>query len=593
MSASDTAPRVAVLARPGEACDRIHGALREAGADVVLVADPTASDPARVREAAPNTILVALDAAIEDAIERYDDVLADPAYMVIFEEAEQAAQRAGWDAARWLRHLSAKLHRHGDVLPPGAESEEVFQPVPGPLRSPSPAIDFEQAIVAFTDEAQQHADEVPRDQGLELASARALAAEQVAEAVVAPTLDVASEDVVEPVDADTATSEAPTTDGAGDLSLDVAGIAAVAEPEAAALELIELDGAALEEVALDVDAATFEATLPADRDPDATAPESLELEELSFETAPSGNAGGHAFDPVAFEAAEAAGERPAMEVTAGIEDFLAERIVADAEADPDPLSEVETDTATASSGGAFGGLSLADDDTPVPAAAPVRADDAARQRPSLDLDSLGSGLSLADPDSYGHGRLHGVVLIEAGIGGPDAVRQLLAAIPAGFPRPILVRMRLEGGRYDRLVRQMERATSLPVVVAEPGQHAQSGQVHFVPPSYGVSAVAAKWTFDDAADFDPAQALLADDSAVVFLSGADPALVERVTGDAWAGGLVAGQAPGDGCYDPKAAIAAVAAGAASGTPAEIAALLLERWPAPGQASDTDSDGMLQP
>ena len=42
-------PRVAVLARPGEACDRIHGALREAGADVVLVADPVESDPSLVR----------------------------------------------------------------------------------------------------------------------------------------------------------------------------------------------------------------------------------------------------------------------------------------------------------------------------------------------------------------------------------------------------------------------------------------------------------------------------------------------------------------------------------------------------------------
>lgn len=73
MSASDAMPRVAVLARPGEACDRIHGALREAGADVVLVADPVESDPSLESAAAPNAILVALDAAIEDAIERYDD----------------------------------------------------------------------------------------------------------------------------------------------------------------------------------------------------------------------------------------------------------------------------------------------------------------------------------------------------------------------------------------------------------------------------------------------------------------------------------------------------------------------------------------
>ena len=42
---------------------------------------------------------------------------------MIFDEAELAAQREGWDAARWSRHLAAKLHRHQQVLPPGMESE--------------------------------------------------------------------------------------------------------------------------------------------------------------------------------------------------------------------------------------------------------------------------------------------------------------------------------------------------------------------------------------------------------------------------------------------------------------------------------------
>ncbi|MCW5581050.1 MAG: hypothetical protein KIS72_06910, partial [Luteimonas sp.] len=550
-----------------------------AGADVVLVADPTDSDPALVREAAPNAILVALDATIEDAIERYDDVLADPAYMVIFEEADQAAQRAGWDAARWLRHLSAKLHRHDDVLPPGTERDEVFQPVPGPLRSPAPSIDFERAIAAFTDEAQKHADEVPCDQGLEIVPARA-AAPEPGPAGAAPRVEVA--------------------EAGGDAAVAFeAGLATEGVDEAGALSLADVDGdagdgsigledAGMEAVGLeaaDVEAPALDAASVDGVGSGAGESGSLDLDVLSFEPVASGESEGHAFDPVAFEAASLPGERPAMDAAAGIEDFLAERI--QAESGPAPQAEPE---ATAGAG-VFAGLSLADDAAPMPAATPSRADDAAR--PALDLDSLGSGLSLADPDSYGHGRLLGVVLIEAGIGGPDAVRQLLAAIPEGFPRPILVRMRLEGGRYDRLVRQMERATSLPVVVAEAGQHARPGQVHFVPPGMGVAAVAAKWAFEDAADFDPARTLLAEDSAVVFLSGAETAMVERVTGAAWAEGLVVAQVPDDGCYDPQAAQAAIAAGAASGTPAELAALLLDRWPAPGQPSETDPDGMLQP
>ena len=104
--------------------------------------------------------------------------------------------------------------------------------------------------------------------------------------------------------------------------------------------------------------------------------------------------------------------------------------------------------------------------------------------PALDLAALESrisGLSLADTDSYGHGPRRGVVLVEGGLGGPDAVRQLLGAIPEGFPRPILVRLQLDGGRYDRLVRQMERASALPVQLAEAGMSVVPGEVYFLPP----------------------------------------------------------------------------------------------------------------
>ena len=37
--------RVALLARPGEACERLRAALREAGGEIVLEADPSALTP--------------------------------------------------------------------------------------------------------------------------------------------------------------------------------------------------------------------------------------------------------------------------------------------------------------------------------------------------------------------------------------------------------------------------------------------------------------------------------------------------------------------------------------------------------------------
>ena len=129
---TDPSPRVALLARPGEACERLRAALREAGGDVVIEADPSVIDPEALRIAAVETVLVALDPAVEDALEKFDDVLADRAIEVIFDEADLAARREGWDAARWVRHLSAKLHRHDDVLPPGREPDGDAAVVPAP-----------------------------------------------------------------------------------------------------------------------------------------------------------------------------------------------------------------------------------------------------------------------------------------------------------------------------------------------------------------------------------------------------------------------------------------------------------------------------
>ncbi len=549
MAATEATPRVALLARAGEACERITDALREAGADVVLVADPLQADPEQVRHATPQAILVALDPAIEDAIDRYADVLADPDYMVIFEEAEQAAQRTGWDAARWLRHLSAKLHRHNDVLPAGAEVDDSLLPTPGPLASTAVKVDFEEAIVAFTDEAQQHAGEVPRDSGVDGLTGLALADLEPQADTPAET---GSDSPAQPAQApawnlDGDESDPALTPATGD---EVEAVVVEAEPE--------------------TDPASF-VLPPVDGDVE----DELSPDEMSF-------------DVERFNRAGQAGES-----TAGIEDFLAAQLRQEPPADlvddaPEAVQAVPVE-AEAVPRVDFSGLSLIDDDAApaVVAATPGTAS----TPPAFDLDGLGSGLSLAEPDSYGHGPTRGAVVIEAGLGGPDAVRQLLAAIPEGFARPILIRLALEGGRYDRLVKQMTRATAAPVNVAEDGQTAQAGSIYFVPPELGIRQRGG-WVFDASLGFDPAS-LPPRDSAVLFLSGADAARVAAVSGAGWDGGLVLGQTPDEGCYDPAAAQAAIAAGADHGTPVALAARLLARWPTGDAAPDPDSSGMLQP
>ena len=53
---ADAPKRVALLARPGPACDNLQSALKQAGAELVMVADPTVGDSAAVAAAAPQAV---------------------------------------------------------------------------------------------------------------------------------------------------------------------------------------------------------------------------------------------------------------------------------------------------------------------------------------------------------------------------------------------------------------------------------------------------------------------------------------------------------------------------------------------------------
>ncbi|MCC8362387.1 chemotaxis protein [Lysobacter sp. A6] len=168
----------------------------------------------------------------------------------------------------------------------------------------------------------------------------------------------------------------------------------------------------------------------------------------------------------------------------------------------------------------------------------------------------------------------GAVVILAGIGGPDAVRQILTALPAGFPRAVLISQRLDGGRYDRLVQQMARAATLPVRLAEAGAQVEAGNVYIVPPELGIDGNSGL-RFEAGASL--LDALPAEDSAVLLLSGADPAVVDGALAHAAKGALVAGQSP-DGCYDAAAPMALTARGGTAAAPNELVQSLLQRWPA---------------
>lgn len=404
------------------------------------------------------------------------------------------------------------------MLPPGSESHTDW-PDPGPL--PPPRADIgELDIATFTGEALERAAEVPRDDGFDIAAGR-----------------IASDDEERSGEqGDESGDEAPS----GTI-IDTSGLVAAEDMDWSS-------------------SATFSETL-----------DDAELVGLTFEAVRDDEADDIDDAEGRVESIALPLDEDDLSLTGADFDEIAE--AAEITTQADDGADAAGDTA-----GRFGTLSLADDDAPL--AASRHAGAGLVERNLDDLDRRLAGLSLADTDSYGHGPLRGAVLVEAGLGGPDAVRQLLADVPESFPRPILVRLQLDGGRYDKLVKQMARASKLPVALALAEQPADPGTVYVLSPTMTVLRDRARLVFAEADVEHAAHALYAElppnDSALLFLSGSSPALVDIAIAQVPDGALVAGQTP-DSCYDGAASSALIERGGDAGTPVELAARLAERWP----------------
>jgi chemosensory pili system protein ChpB (putative protein-glutamate methylesterase) len=477
---ADPGRRVALVARPGAARDCVRGALLEIGTQIVVEADPVTDDPDAIRRAEPQVVMVVLDAATEDALDRFDLLLGDPGVEVMFEEAEVALAREGWEAARWRRHLSAKLHHRIDVLPPGAAVAEV--PVVDAL-----SMQLEELIAG--------------DEG---DSPAASAADLVGSASAGNGFSM-----FDPVAAEA---------GNGDeYVLGVNGF----EPGSPGFdELPTVSGPDFTASDFGPLLAELDTQLP---DPDLAAGGSQWRDGAAA-----------TFDePVASSRSSVADVRPAP--------------------------------------GGFGELSLADDDARIAPESPGGGG-----RFAHDIDDLERRIAAMELVGESPAQPGGAVLVIAGIGGPDAVRQFLGGLPPDFPRAVLVWQRLDGARHNKLVAQMQRATSLPVALARAGAAVVAGTVYIVGDGIGLDA-GAPLRFDDSGAARLLDALPAGDSAVILLSGSDAADVPRIA-ELGKRGAFLGAQEADGCYDATAPLALASQGATSASPSELARRLAGRWAA---------------
>jgi chemotaxis response regulator CheB len=435
----------------------LKDALAELGARVVYDAAAAQFDRSALDASGARVVLVNLEADADADLDALDDLLADDALTVVFNDADVSNRLQGWDQARWARHLAAKIRGAGELnppRPPGAEAVPVrLKPrAAEPIGDQAPDLRFEieggelaRALAADTGESLQRTRaalvtaEEPIAPQLVDPHARD-AARHDAPTVVLPRVDVDA--ALRAAAAPASRHDAPTVELRGDAVRAAAAAAAIA-PVAPAIDATADvgDEFGLGEFALDAAAGEAAGAAVADG-----------IEELALEGAddfvagPAPGAGAAALDldpefiaslrdfGLAGDAplAQDAGDEPQGEATldltdefdealgalalapledddapsqresppAGLDDLLLDLPDRETEAPAPPPAPAKTAPAAAPTPASkpkapsFGTLSLADDDAaPAPAPPPAAAAEPAKKR-SLDEFDL-SGLSLA------------------------------------------------------------------------------------------------------------------------------------------------------------------------------------------------------
>ncbi|MBB5015901.1 chemotaxis protein CheB [Rehaibacterium terrae] len=545
--------RIALLGRAGEARDHLRRALADLGADIVVEGDPVELDPGTVGDTRPGVLVISLDSAMEEQLDRWDGLLDDPSINVVFDEAEVTRRLSGWDLARWARHLASKVMRAGDLLPPPpAEAERVPDryPLPQPGAPPTPAELM----------ADARLEDYTRD-----------TAEMAADVPSGPLLTELGDD------------------GDGSMPDDAGLEVETLDAEALGLDLDEIDSA----FGRDVGVGTWRASMPAPSAEADAATFELDADLQALERALELGASGERVDFSAMPGADEAQSASGHPSAAGDDEPSPSR-----EAEAAPASG---DTAGAGNGASlFGALELVplDDEsesmtqarpagngTSAPAAAGTASASAPAAAPApapaLSFEDMLSGFGLTDGPVVA-GEARGAILLVSGVGGPDGVRQFLGALPERLPVPVLVHQQLEAGNHDRLAPQMARASRLPVYLAEPGAQARVGEVAILPSRVALEAVDGDPPAFVEGEATPVSlvetlAVFGRDVVVVVLSGADPDVVGPIAALAANGALALAQDPAT-CFDGKAASALHQQGFVIAAPAELAMRAVQHWSA---------------
>lgn len=139
--------RIALVFQQAEGSAALRTALANAGVIVAAETRADAIDQAALEAADVDAIVVNVDPELEELLDEVMERLDGLSQPVIYNDPAASSDLSGWDRARWLRHLSAKVKGGGSLVPPPPPGA---QPVPmPPPRVPEPAKVVEAPVAAL------------------------------------------------------------------------------------------------------------------------------------------------------------------------------------------------------------------------------------------------------------------------------------------------------------------------------------------------------------------------------------------------------------------------------------------------------------
>lgn len=131
MVSTEAPIRAGLIFQQRQSADQLKRALREAGIDLAVELDVEALRAGQLDQQDVEVYIVNLESELEDLLDEVTELLDATDRPVVYNDAGVSSDLSGWDQARWARHLSAKIRKGRDLLPPAPLGA---QAIPMPAR---------------------------------------------------------------------------------------------------------------------------------------------------------------------------------------------------------------------------------------------------------------------------------------------------------------------------------------------------------------------------------------------------------------------------------------------------------------------------